>query len=202
MKNRRVIFFPLHFEPESSLLALSPELNNSMEIITWISKAAPADTVIVVKEHPDCFGVRSRHYYDNFRKMANGVLAHPETTSWEWIQKSSVIATITGTAGLEAVYFKKPVLSFGKYQMINRLATVRYANTYETVKAGLDDLLNLEPDDGRFEKCRKALHRALLSVSVEIPGFERIYESCEMHTDMAKALVDNLREQFPSAFES
>jgi len=94
------------------------------------------------------------------------------------------------------------VLSFGKYHVINRLPTVRYANTYETVRAGLDDLLNLERDDGRFEKCRKALHRALLSVSVEIPGFEKTYESCEMNKDMAKVLVDNLFNQFPSVFES
>ena len=202
LKDRRVIFFPLHFEPESSLLALSPELNNSIEIVTWISKAAPADTVIVVKEHPDCFGVRSRRYYDNFRKMANVMLAHPETTSWEWIDRSSLIGTITGTAGFEAVYFKKPVLSFGKYQVINRLPTVRYANTYETVKAGLDDLLNLERDDERFERCRKALHRALLSVSVEIPGFEKTYESCEMHIDMARTLVDNLYDQFRSSLKN
>lgn len=201
LKDRRVIFFPLHFEPESSLLALSPELNNSMEIIAWISKSAPADTVVAVKEHPDCFGVRSRHYYDHFRKMANVVLAHPETTSWQWIERSSVVATITGTAGLEAVYFRKPVLSFGKYQVINRLPTVRYANTYESVKAGLEDLMNLEQDGGRFDASRKALHHALLSVSVELPGFEKTYDSCEMHPDMAEALVNNLYAQFPATFE-
>jgi hypothetical protein len=173
-----------------------------MEIVAWISKSAPADTVIVVKEHPDCFGVRSRHYYDNFRKMANVLLAHPETTSREWIERSSLVSTITGTAGLEAVYFKKPVLSFGRYQVINRLPTVRHADSYETTKKGLDDLLKMERGDGRFEAGRRALHAALLRVSVALPGFEKTYESCEMNPDMAKALVDNLVEQFAPVFES
>ena len=39
-------------EPEVSLLQVSPEFNNSYEVICWVSKSLPADTMLVVKENP------------------------------------------------------------------------------------------------------------------------------------------------------
>jgi len=43
------------------------------------------------------YGVRSKHYYDRFRKMGNVVLAHPEISSLEWIRNSVLVTIITGT---------------------------------------------------------------------------------------------------------
>jgi hypothetical protein len=63
IKRYRLVYFPLNQEPESALLFLSPEFNNSMEIIAWVSKSLPADTLLVIKENPWSFGIRSKRFY-------------------------------------------------------------------------------------------------------------------------------------------
>ena len=71
MREKKTVIFPLHFEPEISLMQVSPDINNSYEIICWVSKNLPADVVIVVKENPWSFGIRSKDYYDRLRKISN-----------------------------------------------------------------------------------------------------------------------------------
>lgn len=197
LRDFRLIYIPLHLEPEITLLALSPEFNNSMEMIAWISKSVPADTLLVVKEQPFSFGIRSKHYYDNLRRIGNVVLANPRTLSWDWIKASSVVATFTGTAATEAVYFNRPVISFGKHQVVNHLPTARYANSYDTTRKYINELLELDPDDPVFQRSRQALYKSQMEVSFEMPGFERIYPSCDLHMDLARIAVDKIYEQYP-----
>lgn len=194
LAERRAVYVPLHLEPEIALLALSPEFSNSMEMIAWISKSLPADTIVVVKEQPFSFGVRSKRYYEQLIQIGNVLLAHPETTSHEWIQATNVTATITGTAAIEAVAFGRPVLSFGRHQAVNLLPTVRLAENYESAKCGLDDLLKLDPADTVFELSRRALNAAQISCSFEMPEFAKAYSSAKLESGLAeKAFVDLLR---------
>jgi hypothetical protein len=200
LKGSRIILYPLQVEPESSLLDLSPELNNSMELIAWISKSLPADATLVVKEHPAGFGPRSTRYFDNFRRMTNVVLAHPAIPSIEWLKHCSLVAVMTGTMGFEAVYMNKPVISFGKYNPINELPTVRYADSFDTTRAALDDLLGLTPEDFRFNIAREALHRALEEITFDLGGLEKLFKTQELHMDLARAAVDNLMTIYPEPF--
>jgi hypothetical protein len=196
VRNYKWVFFALHLEPELSLLYRSPEQNNSMEIISWISKSLPADTILVVKEQPKAYGIRSLRYYDNFRKINNVILASPEIHSWRWIKEARIIATITGTVGIEAVYFGKPVLSFGKHQIINHLPSVHYVNTFESVKDAVKELLTLAPDDIIFKKSKAAFSQAQKESSFKMTGLEKLSKSRKLHMELAKEAVKNLKEQY------
>ena len=209
----RTIYFPLHLEPEVALMAVSPEFNNSMEAITWISKSLPADTLLVVKEQPFSFGIRSKHYYDNLRRIGNVVLADPTVHPWDWIKEAEFTATITGTAGVEAVYFGKPVLSFGKHQYINALPTVRYANNYESTQRGIQELLALDSDDELFKVSRTAVYRAQTETSFEHvvvedrnrsaePSPEDRYRYTELKPELARRAVAELYKQYPGVFKT
>ncbi len=200
LAGRRTVYIPLHLEPEIALLAISPEFNNSMEMIAWISKAAPADVLLVVKEQPYSFGVRSRRYYEQLLQISNVVLAHPETTSWEWIRSTTVTATITGTAGTEAVMFGKPVLSFGRHQAVNLLPTVRLARDYEGVREGLDALLALDPQDDAFELSRRALYQAQLSASFDLAGYQRTTAGLQLEDDLAARALAALKPRLQSLY--
>lgn len=195
---RRAVYVPLHLEPEIALLALSPEFNNSMEMIAWISKSLPADALVVVKEQPFSFGVRSRRYYEQLLQIGNVVLAHPEATSWNWIRATTVTATITGTAAIEAVAFGRPVLSFGRHQAVNLLPTVRLAREYESTRSALDELFRLQPDDPAFELSRRAMHAAQISCSFEMSGFERTYKSAMPQDELAEKALQGLFSAFPA----
>ena len=196
LRSFKLIFFPLHLEPEMALLLRSPEQNNSMELISWISKSLPADTILVIKEQPHAYGIRSRRYYENYRKIPNVALASPEISSWEWIKQSSIVATITGTTGIEAVYFEKPILSFGKHEIINYLPSVRYANNFESVRKAIEELIALPPDDLSFKKSKTALYNAQIESSFEMPGLEKLINSRDIHMDFAKQVVASLKNEY------
>ncbi len=196
-----MVYVPLHLEPEVALLSVSPEFNNSMEMVAWISKSVPADTILVVKEQPFSYGIRSKRYYDNLRRIGNVVLANPDVHSWDWIRAARVVATISGTAGIESVYFHKPVLSFGKHQVINYLPTVRYANSYESTRQHIKELMDLDPGSKVFETSREALYRAQMETSFELPGFEHTYRIREPQLELARIAVDHLYSQYPHLFK-
>lgn len=199
LHNNRICYFPLHLEPEIALLSISPEFNNSMEMIAWLSKSAPADMRIVIKEQPLSYGVRSKRYYDQLRQLGNVVLAQPDIPSWRWIEAADVVATITGTAGTEAVHFKKPVLSYGKHQAINLLPTVRFVDNYEATRKAMDELLALKYDDSLFDLSRKAYYTAQYVCSFELPGYSRAYKSKELQYENARIAASNLTMELQDA---
>ena len=198
LSDYRVVFFPLHLEPEIALLSVSPEFNNSMEAIAWISKSLPADAILVVKEQPFSFGIRSQHYYDNLRRIGNVMLARPSVHPWEWIKAAAVVSTITGTAGYEAVHFKKPVLSFGKHQAINRLPTVRFANNYESTRRSVEELLAINPADESFGLSQRAIYAAQLEASFDLPAFEEVQVQKQPKPEFAQLALEKLYEQYPN----
>ena len=202
LEGRRIVYVPLHLEPEGALLSVSPEFNNSMELIAWVSKCVPADTVLVVKEQPFSYGIRSRHFYDNLRRIGNVFLAHPSTHPWEWIRAAALVATITGTTGTEAVYFERPVLSFGRHQIINDLPTVRFANSYESTRAGVDELLRLgESGDLAFKIAKEALYRAQMDTAFDLPGYADTYGDSSPQLELAEVAIEQLRLRYPGVLE-
>ena len=201
LKSYRLAYVALHLEPEISLQGISPEFNNSMEMISWVSKSVPCEVMIVVKEQPFSFGIRSKKYYDMLRRIGNVVLAHPETKSWSWIESSALVVAITGTVGTEAVNFKRPVLSFGAHQAINHLPTVRFADNYASTRRGVDELLALTSDDPLFSKAKWALRKAQLECSINLYGFEKSYKSDHEEPKLAQKLAKGLYTFFPNVFD-
>jgi len=194
LSDMKTVIFPLHMEPEISLLQISPEFNNSYEIICWVSKNLPADTILVIKENPWSFGIRSKNYYDRLRKIGNVELARLDTTTEEWINRSIFTVAITGTSGYESIYFNKPVLSYGKYQIINYLPTVRYvANFFETRDA-IKDLMCI--NNNVFLKSKYALHKSLMSCGFSLPRHLDYLDADYLVGDLGKILSGNLYDQY------
>lgn len=200
LKGHRLVFFAMHQEPEIALLNISPEFTNSMELISWVSKSLPADTLLVVKENPWSFGVRPKSYYSRLAKIPNLIWAQPDILSLEWIQNSSLVAAISGTVGFEAVYYNKPVLSFGRHQIINYLPTVRYVDNFFDTRKSIERLLDLNPEDKIFNVSKYALHEAQLEAGFRMAGFEKIHNSSQLHLDMAQIAVDRLYQEYSDFF--
>ncbi len=198
LAGRRLIYMPLHLEPEVALLSVAPEFNNSMEMISWLSRNVAADTLIVVKEHPVGFGVRPRRYYRRLSSLPNVVLAHPMTSSQDWILAARMVATFTGTAGIEAIYLNRPVLSFGVHQAINRLPTVRVAEAFSQVRSHIDELLAIEMSDIRFRVSKWVLHYSMLDISFPSPGFEDTWAGITANDDQVRIALMSLYGQLNS----
>jgi hypothetical protein len=108
------IYFPLHLQPELSTSALGGDYSDQLQAVEALSAWVPDGVQIYVKENPkqtekqrDTFFFKRLSALKNVRMLSNT----EDTISL--IKGSVAVATITGTAGWEALFHGKPVLVFG-----------------------------------------------------------------------------------------
>ena len=108
------VYFPLQLEPERTILVPAPFYSDQIEVITHIAKSLPVGYKLVVKEHPmqEIRGWRPISHYNEIKNMPNVEFYHPSVPSKTLIEKCSLVATITGTSGLEAAINGKPSVVF------------------------------------------------------------------------------------------
>ncbi len=85
-----------------------------------LAQNLPRDYKIYVKEHPSQFlphteghTSRIKEFYDDLLLYRNVRLVPIDTNPFHLIKNSKAVATITGTAGWEAMVLKKPAIIFG-----------------------------------------------------------------------------------------
>lgn len=108
------VFFPLHLDPEASTLVYSPYHTNQLAVIENIAKQLPLSSHLIVKEHPAMIGQRPVAFYQRIEAMPNVTMVYPEIAGDLLVQKASIVATITGTAGWEALLLGKPLVMMGQ----------------------------------------------------------------------------------------
>jgi hypothetical protein len=113
LPNIRYVFFPLHTEPEVSLLVYGRPYVNQIEIIRMLAMSLPADMVLVVKEHPWMVGKRSLAAYDKMLNIPRVKFVDPRLDARILIQQADLVAVVTGSVALEAAMLGKPVITFG-----------------------------------------------------------------------------------------
>lgn len=112
-KDKKYIYFALHVDPEASTLICAPYHANQTAVIEALSKSIPLSTTLLVKEHPIMVGKRPKGFYKKIAEMPNVALIDYDEDSRQIIQNSSLVATITGTVGWEAMTLQKPLLLMG-----------------------------------------------------------------------------------------
>lgn len=119
--DKKYVYLPLSFQPEASTCPLGGVFVDQILMIKILSYCLPKDWLIYVKEHPfqwvtsslAFFDFRYQGYYQEIAKIKNVKLVPIATNSHELIVNSRAVGTVTGTAGLEALWRLKPVLLFG-----------------------------------------------------------------------------------------
>ncbi|MBI4118612.1 MAG: hypothetical protein HY455_03700 [Parcubacteria group bacterium] len=117
--SKKFVYVPLHFQPERSTSSEGGVFVDQILMIEMLSKALPRDWVIYVKEYNAQWKLTRAHlgryegYYQEILKLPNVVFLPVETSTFDLIQKSEAVATVTSTAGLEAILRQKPLLLFG-----------------------------------------------------------------------------------------
>lgn len=114
-----VVFF-LHFQPERTTLPEGFGFTQQVLALHVLRKALPSKIRIYVKEHPSTFMVKwhgsQRHnsFYKDIDRIENCQLVPLDFNSFNLIDKSLLVATITGSVGREAFIRGKPVVFFGR----------------------------------------------------------------------------------------
>lgn len=123
------VYFPLHTEVERALLISAPFYINQIEIIKSIAKSLPINFKLYVKEHPAQVkrSWRSKSEYRQVMNIPNVVMIHPEFSNEELYRNCSLLITIAGTAGFEASFYGKPVITFvpQNYSLLPSVSTLK-----------------------------------------------------------------------------
>ena len=142
-ENKYIVFF-LHFQPERTSMPEGLDFSNQWFIIKMISQTLPDDWELLVKEHPSTytnridFKYRGTTFYSDIDKLQNVKLVPLHINTFDLIDNSQGVVTITGTVGVQSLIRNKPVLVFG-------LASYRGLNNVYTIKT-IADLRNAFSD--------------------------------------------------------
>lgn len=117
-------FFPLHYEPEVSVLLLSPFSTNQIELVRAAAKSLPVGWKLYVKDHPLMVQYRPRAYYRQLKKIPNVKLIDPRFQALDIIRHAKLIITLSGSAVWEGLQLKIPGIAFG-HQFYNVLSMVK-----------------------------------------------------------------------------
>ena len=107
------LYFPLHYEPEASLLVSAPHATDQLAIIGALHAALPEGWTLDVKEHRPMLGRRPAGFYERLAAMPRLRLVSPFEDGFAMIANAGLTATITGSAGMESVLLGRPTLFFG-----------------------------------------------------------------------------------------
>jgi hypothetical protein len=106
-------FYPLHTEPEVSLLVYGRPFLNQIEVIRQIAVSLPVHMQLIVKEHPWMVGKRSHSFYRKLLNIPRVHIARPDIDARDLVADAALVTVITGSVALEAAMLKKPVITLG-----------------------------------------------------------------------------------------
>ena len=170
VEDQNFLYFPLHTEPESKILAISPFFSNQLALIENIARSIPVDFILYVKEHPgqELKQWRSIEFYKKILDLPNVKLIHPSVNSQELISKCSCVISITGSTGFEALFYKKPVILFADeyYDCLSMVSKVN--NIVNLPNLITRNLTSFEFNNKEFN----ALMHSTNSQSIQLPYFQ------------------------------
>lgn len=115
--NVRIFYIPLHVLPESATLSQS-NFYFEEDLIRLLSDKLPIDSYIFVKENPLMIGERDLGFYKRIQKLGNVKLISPSVKGSDIMSISSGVVGLSGTALLEGLMLKKPVLVVGQPEFL------------------------------------------------------------------------------------
>jgi hypothetical protein len=117
------IYVTLHYQPEKSTSPDGGLFVSQRLMLALLSKYLPDGWSLYVKEHPVLLSYnnssakgergRIRAFYDDIAKLRGVKFVPLDLDSFKLIDHAQAVATITGTAGWEAVVRGKPSIVFG-----------------------------------------------------------------------------------------
>jgi len=112
--DQNYVYVPLHLQPEMTTSALGGIYRDQLLMLEKLSAILPCGWKLVVKENPKQGPfARDPMFFHRFARIPNLLMVSAETNSLDLIKHSRMVATVTGTAALEAAENGKPAVIFG-----------------------------------------------------------------------------------------
>ena len=147
-KGEKYLYFASAYQPEYTNSPYGGNFFDQIETLKIIRNAIPENIKIYYKEHPVIFNPnplqsghknRSIEYYKQLLKIKNLKFIRQDQNSFDLIDNSLLVATISGETGIEAFFRKKPCIVFSNtwYSKLNGIFIIKskknLKNNYEKI---------------------------------------------------------------------
>ena len=179
----KFIFLPLMFQPERSSCPQGGIFSNQFLIVNLLSNLVPMGWRVYVKEHPtqfhpnmQCSQVRSEEYYETIARFENVKLIDTDIDPFQLIDNCQAVATIGGTAAIEAVIRGKPALLFG-YAYFEDCAGMHRVSSENDLRRALSGIMDNPRVNGEdvgkyFHAIEISLFRGYADANLMTEGIE------------------------------
>lgn len=121
LKQNAYVLVALHYQPEETSCPSGFKYADQIRLIKKLRYLLGDDVYLYVKEHGAQFDLhqegnisRSKTYYNDILALENTFLIDTEDDTFDLIDNSMFVVTLTGTIGWEAAIRKKPVMHLGR----------------------------------------------------------------------------------------
>jgi capsule polysaccharide modification protein KpsS len=206
MNDTKSVYFPLHVEPERSLILIAPFYLNQIELITNIAKSIPVGYKLYVKEHVgmSTYGWRDIQFYKQILDLPNVRLVHPSVSSDEILKECSLVVTIAGTAGFEALFYNKPVIVFADVSYMS-IPPVTKIENIEDLPNTIRSILNEKVDVSKLNEYVNRVERTTFEFNLIdlYTGFNNYFfdEFSGIKKEISETKMIQFFEQYKSSLE-
>lgn len=142
------IYFPLHLQPELSTSVLGGIYCDQLLAIERLSTMIPDDWKIYIKENPaQTYYMRETNFFRRLSLIPKVIFLDKKYDTYDLIEHSQFVATITGSAGWEAICGGKNALVFGHAWYKSLPGVFEYSKTLK-----LEEILTYKIDHSELEK--------------------------------------------------
>jgi hypothetical protein len=133
----KYVLFPLQYQPEASLGVWASFFCDQVFVAEILCKALPMDYKLYVREAPSMAnrGLRATSFYKEIKKNPQARLISPLVSIHDLIENAALVVVLSGTTGLEALFYEKPVIVLGNpfYKFSGLCYTVENLNALPNV---------------------------------------------------------------------
>lgn len=171
--DKKFILIALHKQPEASIDVIGRYVENQEVNILNVWRQLPNDWYLVVKEHSNAVGDRPYAFYRKLVKYKNIVFVNEKADSYQLLELSQAVVTVSGTIGYEAALMRKKALVFGDVffdlSYVKKISFQDFKNSHDMV-----ELLNSIPDNNKNDDDIKKLiffnsYEAIISDPISNP---------------------------------
>jgi hypothetical protein len=109
------VFWPLAWTPENTIGYYCPGVDvlDYELFVANVCRALAPQASLLLKDHMNIVGTRCRAFYANLKEIPGVTLIDPRIPATDLFRQCDAVLVGTGTAGLEAIVHRKPVIRHG-----------------------------------------------------------------------------------------
>ena len=163
LTNLTYVYFPLHLQPEMTTSILGGQYANQASAILKLRQKLPPEVMIVVKENPiQGWYMREESFFATIKSLPNTIFIATSVATYDLIKNATAVASISGTACYEALFYRKPAIYFGNPFYQNFEGTFKFDDIQD-----ITEVLNYHLDESKLIQDAKHFDSKLFKGSTD-----------------------------------